>query len=160
MTLFEGYLAGMLGGFFGSLRNKRFAALTLFYATAIISAHFILVGQDNYPMPKLWGPWFYIGAGIAQFLIMAAALFIWTRASSIIALLAYCAVIINVFAFQNYPSQAGIHNYYFALINTIQVLQIASLGLLSPGAEYLYSLVTGRIKLARTDGKWQMYRVT
>lgn len=160
MTLFEGYFAGMMAGFFGSMRNRRFASLTLFYAVAIISAHFVLVGQDNYPMPRIWGPWFYVGAGIVQLLILQAALMIWTRASSIIALLAYCAVIVNCLAFSNYPSQAGIHNYYYALINTVQVLQIASLTLLSPGAEYLYSLVTGRIKLARKDGRWEMYRVT
>lgn len=158
MTLFEGYLAGMLGGFFGSLRDRRFAALSLFYLVVIVSAHYNLVGQDGYPMPKLLGAWFYLGAGAAQGIILAAALFIWTRASMPIAILAYCAVIINALAFSNYPSQAGIHTYYYALINTIQVLQIASLVLLSPAAEYLYYLLTGKVALQRKEGRWELYR--
>ena len=158
MTLFEGYLAGMMGGFFGSLRDRRFAALSIFYLVVIVSAHYNLVGQDNYPMPSLLGPWFYLGAGIAQLIILASALFLWTRASMPLALLAYCAVIVNALAFRNYPSQAGIHNYYYALINTVQVLQIASLIGFSPGAEYLYKLVTGRITLKRNEGRWMQYR--
>lgn len=160
MTLFEGYLAGMIGGFFGSLRDRRFAALSLFYLLVIVSAHYELVGPDGYPMPKLLGMWFYLGAGWAQLIILGAALFIWTRASGFISLLAYCAVIINVMAFENYPSQAGIHNYYYALINTIQVLQIASLVLLSPGAAYLYHLLTGKVTLQRKEGRWALFRAS
>lgn len=160
MTLFEGYLTGMMAGFWGCLKDRNYASLTFFYAAVIVSAHFILVGSQEYPMPRLLGIGFYFGAGTGQLLILAASLFIWTRASTYISLLAYCAVIINVLAYKNFPSQAGIHNYYYALINTIQVLQIAVLTLLSPGAEYLYNLVTGRIKLTRTGGKWEMYRVT
>ena len=157
ITLFEGYLTGMLAGFFGSLRDRRFAVLSLFYMVVIVSAHYNLVGQDGYPMPKLLGAWFYIGAGAAQAIIMAAALFIWTRASAPIALLAYIAVVVNIMAFNNFPNHA--YTYYYALINTVQVLQISSLIIFSPGAVYLYHLFTGRIKLTRTEGKW-IYRVT
>lgn len=160
ITLFEGYLAGMIAGFFGSLRDRRFAALSLFYFVVIVSAHYNLVGPEDYPMPKLLGPWFYVGAGVAQAIIMAAAIFLWTRASMSLALLSYCAVVINALAFSNYPSQAGIHNYYYALINSVQVLQITSLTLLSPGAVYLYHLVTGRIALKRTQGRWELYRTS
>lgn len=154
MTLFEGYLAGMLGGFFGSLRDRRFAALSLFYLLVIVSAHYNLVGPEGYPMPKLLGPWFYLGAGVCQAIILAATLFIYTRASMPIALLAYIAVVVNIMAFNNFPSQAGIHNYYYALINTVQTLQIASLVFFSPGALFLYRVVTGRITLKRNEGRW------
>lgn len=156
MTLFEGYLAGMLGGFFGSLRDRRFAALSLFYLVVIVSAHYNLVGQDGYPMPKLLGIWFYIGAGAAQAIIMAAALFIWTRASASIALLAYAAVVINVMAFNNFPQPP--YTYYYAAINTVQTLQIASLVFFSPGALFIYRVVTGRITLKRNEGRWIQYR--
>lgn len=158
MTLFEGYLAGILGGFFGSLRDRRFAVLSLFYLLVIVSAHYNLVGQDGYPLPKLLGPWFYLGAGAAQGIILVSALLLWTRASMPLALLAYIAVVVNAVAFRNYPSQAGIHNYYYALINTVQVLQVASLIGFSPAADYLYRIVTGRITLRRNDGRWEQYR--
>lgn len=160
MTPFEGYFAGMVAGFFGSLKDRAYSALSFYYMLTIVSAHYILVGQDGYPMPHLLGAWFYIGAGTAQLLILIACLAIWTRASIYVGLLAYCAVIINVFAYGNFPSQAGIHNYYYALINTIQVFQIVSLILLSPGTVYLYHLLTGKIKLTRKDGRWELYRIT
>lgn len=158
MTLFEGYLAGMLGGFFGSLRDRRFAVLSLFYMVVIVSAHYNLVGQDGYPMPKLLGAWFYIGAGAAQAIIMAAALFIWTRASGAIALLAYIAVVVNIMAFNNFPNHA--YTYYYALINTVQTLQISSLIIFSPGAVFLYRVVTGRISLRKEQGTWTQFRET
>lgn len=153
ITLFEGYLAGMLAGAFGSLRDRRFFALVFFYAVMIISAHFYLV-----PTAKLLGAGFYLGAGAAQVLIFISCLLIRTKASALIGLLAYVAVIVNAIAYGNYPSQGGIHNYYFALINTVQTLQVAGLIVLSPMSLYFIGLATGRVKVRTKEPPWIQYR--
>lgn len=133
ITLFEGYLAGMIAGMLGSLRNPRYWILSFFYMVVIVSAHFKL----NFD-PQYLGVNYYLGAGTAQLLILIACLIFWCSASLPISLLAYCAVIINAALFTNYPSHEGIFLHQYRLINTIQTLQIASLIVLSPASVYLF----------------------
>lgn len=140
ITLFEGYLAGLLAGMIGSLRDKRYWGLSFFYAVVIVSAHFKLNVASQY-----LGSDYYIGAGVAQLLIMGAALFFWSAPSMLISLLAYVAVIINGMLFANYPSHGGIWIYQYTLINTIQTLQIASLIVLSPASVYLFKPLVERL---------------
>lgn len=144
ITLFEGYLAGILIGMVGSLKNSRYWALSFFYFVVIISAHFKLA-IDSHALGAL----FYFGAGTAQLIIMIAALALWNAASMPLSLLAYGAVVINALAFINFPYHTGIWDYYYTLINTIQTLQIASLIVLSPASVYLYRLASGRITIRK-----------
>ena len=154
ITLFEGYVAGLIAGMLGSLRNPRYWAFSFFYSIVIVTAHLMLVGSPDYPMAKLWGEYFYVGAGGAQLIIMLAALALWSSPSAIIALLAYGAVVVNALCFADYPSHDGIWQYQYALINTIQVLQIASLIVLSPASIYLFRLIIARFTM-RKELKWQ-----
>src|SRR5690348_10274716 len=133
ITLFEGYVAGLIAGMLGSLKNTRYWALSFFYAVVIISAHYKLA-IDSHSLGFI----FYIGAGTAQFTILIASLALWTPASIPISLLAYAAVIINAIVGAAYPSHVGLWPYYYSLINTIQTLQIASLIVLSPASVYLF----------------------
>lgn len=144
ITLFEGYLAGLIAGMLGSLKNSRYWALSFFYAVVIVSAHFKLA-IDSHSL----GIVFYLGAGGAQLIVLIACICLWTAASMTISILAYGAVIINALSFVNFPSHEGIFPYYYSLINTIQTLQIASLIVLSPASVYLLRLMTGRIHLRK-----------
>lgn len=141
IPLFEGYLLGMITGIAGSLRDKRYWALSFFYAVMIVSAHFYLLPPS--------GPEFYFGAGGVQLLILLATLALSTKASWPVGFLAYCAVIINALTFRNYPSHEGIWLYYYSLINTIQTLQIISLITFSPASVFLFRVVTGRVSVKR-----------
>lgn len=144
ITLFEGYLAGLIAGMLGSMKNTRYWALSFFYAVVIISAHFKLNAD-----PQFLGSNYYIGAGAAQLIIMGASLIFWSAPSMLISLLAYIAVIVNGFLFANYPSHGGIFVYQFALINTIQTLQIVSLIVLSPASVYLLRPLIARITIPK-----------
>lgn len=148
ITLFEGYLAGLIAGMIGSLKNIRYWALSFFYAIVIVSAHYKLA-IDSHSL----GLVFYVGAGAAQFIILIAALTIWTPASIPISFLAYMAVIINAVVAASYPNHIGLWPYYYSLINTIQTLQIASLIVLSPASVYLFKVVSKRITIGK-DSKW------
>ena len=138
ITLFEGYLAGLIAGMLGSLKNPRYWALAFFYAVVIISAHFKLNASAQY-----LGISYYVGAGSAQLIILMASLIFWCAPSMVISLLAYLAIIINAALFSNYPSHEGIWTYQYSLINTIQTLQIVSLIVLSPASVYLFKRITG-----------------
>ena len=58
MTLFEGYLVGLIAGVIGSLRNFRYWMLSFFYAVVIMSAHYKLAIDS-----QSLGQVFYLGAG-------------------------------------------------------------------------------------------------
>lgn len=148
ITLFEGYVAGLIAGMLGSLKNIRYWALSFFYAVVIVSAH-LKLSIDSHSL----GFVFYFGAGAAQLIILIAALSIWTTPSAPIALLAYAAVIINAIVAANYPNHAGLWQYYYACINTIQVLQIASLITLSPLSVYLFKVCIGKVTI-RKESPW------
>lgn len=148
LTLFEGYVAGLIAGMLGSLKNTRYWALSFFYAVVIVSAHYKLA-IDSHAL----GFVFYVGAGTAQFIILIAALTLWTPASIPLAMLAYAAVIINAIVGASYPNHVGLWPYYYSLINTIQTLQIASLIVLSPASVYLFHVVSKRITIGK-DSKW------
>ncbi len=145
IPLFESYCLGMLAGLASSLKDKRYWAFAFFYSVMIVSAHFYLLPPS--------GPEFYFGAGGAQLLILVATLMLYTKASWPVGFLAYCAVIINVLTFHNYPSHEGIWLYYYSLINSIQTLQITSLIIFSPASVFLYRVITGRVSV-RKESSW------
>lgn len=118
-----GYCLGMGLALSLNVTHLRAFSLRLFYAVAIVSAHFYFVPDGRH---------FYAECGWAQFLILIAALSIRCEAALPIAGLAGLAVLTNLLAYLNFPSHYGIWPYYYSLINGVQVFQIACLITVSP----------------------------
>ena len=125
--LFLGYCCAMAMGLLLNLRHQSAFALRLFYAAVIVSAHYKLALHSH----EL-GQMFYYWCGFAQFLVMCAAIGIRCEAAMPMALLAAFAVVVNVLAFNNFPAHTGIWTWYYQLINTVEVLQMACLVIVSP----------------------------
>ena len=121
--LFTGYILGMGLALLLNVTHQRAFALRLFYAAVIIAAHFYFVPDGRH---------FYADCGAAQFLILIAALTIRCEAALPIAGLAFCAVLLNIASYLNFPSHEGVWFIYYSGINSIQVLQILCLLTVSP----------------------------
>lgn len=121
--MFSIYCIGMLIALGLNVTRSRPFALRLFYASIIVYAHFMFFPDGRH---------FYAECGIAQYLILIAAIAIRCEAAMPIAGMALVAVIANFLGYINYPSHGGIWPYYYALINTVQVFQILCLITVSP----------------------------
>lgn len=140
-TLFQAYCIGMTFAALCAWGYRRAFSLRLFYALVIVVAHYALV-----PRSHDLGRQFYEYCGFFQFLVMLFALWVGCLASLPVALLAFCACVLNVLSYYNYPAHTGIWRIYYAGINTVQTLQIASLIFLSPMSLRITRWYTRKLK--------------
>ncbi len=121
--LFLSYCIGMGLALCLNVTHQRAFALRLFYAAVIISAHFYFAPDGRH---------FYADCGIAQFLILSAALAIRCEAALPIAGMALVAVLLNLACYLNYPAHNVLWSMYYPGINAVQVFQILCLITVSP----------------------------
>lgn len=125
--LFVGYCFGMALALVLNIRHQRAFALRLFYAAIIVWAHYAYGAHS-----RSLGVTFYERCGEMQLLILVAALAIRCEAAIWVGLMAGAAVALNLVFYSMYPFPASLWAIYYSCINTIQVMQIACLVLVSP----------------------------